>query len=334
MQFSQIQRPETLDKATILKYVSEEEIMHYYTGVPPDTTGDFPSPIRKDDHPSATYYYKQGKIRLNDLGSYFIGDCYDVVAKQTGLGQNSSGVFGKVLEEIWNTMIKREPVKKPKIYDTEVLKKMDKSAEIQFAHREFTSEDKEYWYGRFNFTFPWSWMEKLLNQYRVFSASHVWINYEGRQRLWKIATPEEPMYVYRVKIGSGIFYKVYRPFSIRKDKWRGNTPSYVIHGYHMLDKTKPALLNKSLKDVIYAKIFDVNSYAYQGETQLGEPLSNTTAILGDNDYPGKRSLVKYRQQYPHLKVFMFPNGMEKDFTDNLYTYGSEEIQKLVTRWNK
>lgn len=318
--------PDIVDKHELFKYVSQEQIMHHYTGVSPDTLGAFKSPFRQDKSPSASYYFKNGRLRLVDFGGYFHGDCFDVAAKSLGYGESSRGVFDRVLKDIFKDMVLRGQVSKVN-YNMKKVKSRQNYTKIQFQHQEFTSYDKEYWYGRFDFNFPWSWMENLLLKAGIYSAKCVWI--EGK--IWRLSNERNPMYVYRVpkNKGSDAYYKVYRPFSDKKEKWRNNTPPSIIHGLSILDTSKPCILNKSLKDVIYAKIFDINSYAYQGEFQTRGLLDNTIGILGDNDYPGKRALVKLRQEYPNKNIYMFPSWMEKDFTDNLFMLGQQEMQKFL-----
>lgn len=319
------QAPIITNRKELLRHISEEEIMHHYTGVRPDTTGAFPSPFRRDRNPSASFYYKNGRLKLLDFAGYFNGDCFDVVAKCIGLGDTSTGHFDTVLNEIVNTLLRHKRVRT--VYQMDGVKEKQTFKSIEFEYRPFTEYDKQYWYGRFNFDFPWRYMENLLLKAGIYSARKVWI--EGR--LWRVATEEQPMYVYRVRKekGDGCYLKVYRPYSDKRFKWRNNTPSSVVHGLGLLDFKKPSIRNKSLKDVVYGHIFGINSYAYQGEFMTTELLPNTVGILGDNDFAGKRALVKFRKEHPDITIYKFPDSTAKDFTDQLLERGQKNMKTFL-----
>ena len=70
-----------LTKDVILKYVRQEYIFEKYLGFYPRLHEQYRNPLRKDEDPDCSFYYREGtnKLIFHDFAWAMQWDCFDVV---------------------------------------------------------------------------------------------------------------------------------------------------------------------------------------------------------------------------------------------------------------
>lgn len=309
-----------LTKELILSRVSEEEIFARY-GVPVEV-GTFRSPIRGDRHPTCNFYRKRGKLYLRDHAGYFWGDCFDLVMRQEGLS------FGKALQRIAQDFLltdqvvlgERRPA--PPIY----LPPLE-ACELRVKRREWNSYDTSYW-GR------WDFKDSTLALFHIAPLDRVWVN-------------DDQKYAYRDRRGHEAYvyhfgqydYKCYFPYRERVRFLHSN--SWILQGYLQLPPSgEVVVITKSYKDVAKLYEFGIPAVAPMSETTLPTPAHmeelaerfGRIVVFYDNDWPGRRQMVKFRQRYGvqyFLDFICLPQGHPKDFTDYYEKRGYSSTLSLI-----
>ena len=324
---TKIKEYKKLSKESILKEVSEEEIMRHYLGFEFEIGRMYNSPLRDDDVPSFNVYYSEyQELRFKDFnGSQ--GTCFDLVMLLNNCNfyeaichindEFGLGLGGRVSE-------KKLSYKK---FKAEIS---DKKCLIQFKPQEFTAIDKKYW-------FKYGITKSTLEYFNVYSAKYVYMN---KQLLFRY-TNSSPIYCYKFENK----VKVYRPLQPKGVyKWLSNAKMDTVQGYNQLRYEQDTLIiTKSLKDVMALWELEYEAIAPQAETthldlNILEDIINkykNIYILFDNDSAGVFGAETLQKKIPGSKM-IFISIEEfgcKDFTDVIEKHGlnmaSELIKKLI-----
>lgn len=329
-----------LTKDYIMSRISQEQIFEKYLGVPVVLDGVIKSPLRaRDDDPSFSFYYSNnGKLRARDWAGYFWGDCFDVVGFILHVDSKDKKGFGVILDQIARDFrLHKYSDRKIESGDTTDIReaniRVKKITSITFQGRNWIKQDADFWKAG-NITKAW------LEIARVYPALYIWVN----NNLIYNFNPKDPAYVYYF---TPTDIKVYFPFRT-KYRFIGNT-SY-LQGIDLLEPDMFGIIQKSYKDVISMKTFDLQAVASSSEST---PISkdqwfkmkwtcNMWFSLLDFDRQGVVMTNKLRKLYPiqplffgnyHFPVFsnthfkVFKNV--KDWFDFVKHYGKEATFDLI-----
>lgn len=312
-----------ITKNLILSKVSEEEIFTKYGA--PVQYGSFRSPIRTDKKPTCNFYRRRdNRLCLIDHSGNFNGDCFDFAMRSVP----GHLTFGKILNQIavdfhltdGVVMFDRKP-----IVETYIAR--EETCDIRVQRREWNAEDEKYW-GR------WQFKKSTLELYHISPIERAWAN-------------GEPIYAYMGRKGDEAYvyhfgqydYKIYFPYR-QKGRFRHNN-SWLLQGYLQLPASGEFLvITKSLKDVAKLYEFGIPAVAPMSETTI--PSEDALAelserfgrliVLYDNDWPGKRQMVKIAKTYYEkfaLEFIVFPQHYPKDFTDYFEQRGHQNTVDLI-----
>lgn len=318
--------PESLTKATILKYVTEQAIFERYLGHEIRLKEMYLSPFREEKDPSFNIYVNRFNSRLwfKDHASHS-GDCFKLVQ----LMHNDCSFLDalKIIDRDFNIGIGSTTSLPKKVkYSAKPLEEHEFKIEVKI--QPYTKIDIKYW----NDLLELKEIEKYLKYFKVFSSERIWIN-EYMILEWDYKT-NNPVYAYFDK---GKF-KLYRPHEKSKEsKWKSNLEYDQWLGLNQLPQTGDKLIiSKSYKDVLLLRRLGIYAVATNGEnhsfpSKLVNELKwrfKNLILWYDNDETG----IKYAQtrseeygiQYVHN-----PEGEPKDISDFKLEYGMEETENLL-----
>ena len=316
---TKIKEYKKLSKESILKEVSEEEIMRHYLNFEFEIGRMYNSPLRDDDVPSFNVYYSEyQELRFKDFnGSQ--GTCFDLVMLLNNCNfyeaichindEFGLGLGGRVSE-------KKLSYKK---FKAEIS---DKKCLIQFKPQEFTAIDKKYW-------FKYGITKSTLEYFKVYSAKYVYMN---KQLLFRY-TNSSPIYCYKFENK----VKVYRPLQPKGVyKWLSNAKMDTIQGHaQLIYEQNTLIITKSLKDVMCLWELGYESIAPQAETThldesiLANIIENykNIYILFDNDAAGIFGAETLQKKIPGSKVIYI--SLEKDISDVIELHGIDVANELI-----
>jgi len=306
-------RAQDLNINNILNKVTEYDIFRYYMK---QANRSFTlnkatiSPFRNEKNPSFIIGNKHGYLYYIDFADCRKrGDCFDFVRELYHISLN------KALEMIDNDFslgIRNKG-------DTSVLAKIQKEykqPEEAIAKRNVHIDISD------------------LREENVYSISKLYLN-------------RKPFPLKRDELRFGYLYgthwKIYRPFSGKKNKWMpNNVPATVLDGVKNLSKEKIAFINKSKKDMMVTKKLYPYSCSVQNENigcfskENVEILKNNSSkqILSfDSDAPGVSNSI----QITKLFNFDYCNVPRKylrenikDWADLAKSYGLDVIKEHLT----
>ena len=316
---TKIKEYKKLSKESILKEVSEEEIMRHYLGFEFEIGRMYNSPLRDDDVPSFNVYYSEyQELRFKDFnGSQ--GTCFDLVMLLNNC--NFYEAICHINDEFGLGLGGRTSEKKLsyKKFKAEIS---DKKCLIQFKPQQFTAIDKKYW-KKYNIS------EDTLKHFNVYSAKYVYMN---KQLLFRY-TNYSPVYCY--KFGDKV--KVYRPLQPKGVyKWLSNAKMDTIQGHdQLIYEQNTLIITKSLKDVMCLWELGYESIAPQAETtHLDETVLagiikeyKNIYILFDNDPAGIFGAETLQKTIPGSKVIYI--SLEKDISDVIELHGIDVANELI-----
>jgi hypothetical protein len=311
----------------VLSRVSEEQIFSKYV-CEVEFSGLIRNPMRKDRKATAGFYYNsKNRLVFHDFNGYFHGDCFAAVQKMYGLGFKDcllkiAGDFGLIDGTV--------NVEKLKV---KFKSKKREETRIDIKIKDFTDVEKAYWRS-------YNLNSKILNKYKVFSLSKVWVNGEIRYN-YKSSDPAFAYY-----FGNGK-YKIYFP---ERDEYRFLSNTDMIQGFEQLpDKYDFLVLTKSLKDIMIFDLLGVPAIAPQAEGNiLSEDIikklqKRFPKIVSnyDFDYAGVRGANRLKKAFDIQPLFL-TNGRfktidyeAKDISDYLQKHGLEKTKELINEvYNK
>lgn len=310
----------TFDK--ILSNVDDYYIYCYYLDRQAKINKPMQSPLRKDKHPSwAIYKNKKGLYIYKDFATGETGNAIKFVQSMFGLNYNEA------LKKVWQDIIVKKPKEFYKKMNEYAKEPVNKKCKIEIKKKNFTQKDLDYW-GQYGI------QKETLKKYNVIPALIVWIN--EIQTFYY--TEKEPIYVYKIYDK----FKVYRPFSNKKYKWRNNCSSYDIQGLEQLkDKGELLIITKSLKDVMSLYELGYDAIAPQSEvSNIPNIIMNhlksrfsKIIILFDYDKGGEIGAKKLSEEYSIPYTFIPKHYYDlynvKDVSDLIKEFGTKEALKII-----
>ena len=316
--------PSNITKAVLLARNSEELYMSHYLGINPGP-GLFRSPLRDDPNPTCDFYRsKSGELIFKDFRGDFVGGFVDVVMFIHKVN------YGEALNIIANDfgIISRDKyTKTPPRIEYDGSKFVDEgTTSIQCTIKDFTKSELEWWQG-FGIT------QQLLNDYRVFSVEHVFLN----GNYYTSTELKSPIYGYYFgKKDSIEQWKIYFPFR-KNNRFLLNTDS--LQGFKQLPRNdKVLVVTKSLKDVMTLRALGISAIAPQTETkvlsnQQFQALQDRFQYIitnGDWDPAGIRFMANSRRTHETICLsFKDKKKYGKDISDFVKLHGIKEAKSLI-----
>lgn len=313
-----------LDAETILKFVSEFDIFHFYMPRKWKLNEVTNSPLHKDENPSFLIGNRNGYLSFIDFSMNVHGNCFDfvkllyncsynealkIIDRDFGLGicgDTNAGAYKKIVEE----------------YKQPEEDKEKHSVMIQVITKKFTKEELQYWR-------EYHLDIQDLKDSHIYSIGKVFLN---RRRF---STKDDELkfgYLYEDK------WKLYFPKRDKKRKWLSNVPLSMAGGLSNLDKDHNALICKSLKDqLVCRKIYPYvchvqnESLAAFSFDTIEYIRANSKEVFygGDSDAPGKSAsyIITNTLKWKHINPpdRLLPDI--KDFSDWAKVEGLEKVEE-------
>lgn len=320
----------SLSKETVLKYVSQVDIMERYLHVKVQTSQNILSPLRKDHTPTCRFHWsKSGSLYLRDFSGHFWGDCFDVV--QYLYGCNFDEAIQRIAYDygILDEAEQKKLVESKKLVDQKVDTSKPDFKPIQIQKRVWEDFDAEFWVYR-------GVSKEALNFFLVSPVRAIWVNNEIVYN--KVWNKKDPAYAY--KIGTEK-YIIYYP---KRDTLRFICNGNYIQGWNQLPETGEVLvITKSLKDVMVLWKYGIPAIAPSGESSeisaelindLRKRFTNIFSLF-DFDRTGRKAAFCLRDKF-HIPPFFFTNGYfgtkdygAKDTSDYYLKHGNNDLEKLI-----
>ena len=324
------ERKKQLTPETVLHFISEYDIFrHFMPNKHWQINQATFSPFRNEKHESFLIGNKHGNLKFTDFSdSSKHGDCFEFVKqlyhlssidevlhlidKEFGLGiaSISTGEYKKIISEYKQPdEIKRYSV-------------------IQVITRKFTKEELDYW-NSYHIS-----LEELRENH-VYSIKSLFFN----KSKFPLSDSELRFgYLYP----DGGYWKIYRPFSDRKNKWMpNNVPIVTMDGKENIVNCKVAFINKSRKDYIVIKKLFPCSCAVQNEglacfspenVQFLKLNSERQILSFDSDVVGvtnSQQITKlFNFDYCNVPKMYLQEGV-KDWSDLGRVYGMKVIEDYL-----
>ncbi|MDC6350726.1 CHC2 zinc finger domain-containing protein [Zeaxanthinibacter sp. PT1] len=308
----------------VLKHLSQEQIMEHYLGLPIKLRKKFRSPFRKDQDPSCSMTYREGKLIFTDFGGTVSGNCFHIVMHRHQC--NYYEALEKIAKDFDINGVGNAKV--PKVEYTHLQdekRACEEQATIQIKRRKWRKVDKGYWYDRFGIR------RKELDKFNVYPVQVAWLN----GSILYNHSDNDPCYAYRLGKGE---YKLYFPTRYGKGAMRFIHNTQRVQGYRQLPKTgKHLVLTKSLKDVMVLDLFDVPSVALPSEScyppegfiEAMQKRFEHIHSLYDYDYAGIK-MANYLKRTYGIKVLMLhPEEKAKDISEYFEKNGKEKTREIV-----
>lgn len=314
-------------KDKLLRQLGQEDIMEHFLGVPVQYRRHFKSPLRKDEEPTCSFKWVDGKLLFRDWAESRSKDCFDIVKEKhlcdfyTAL-EVVAKEFDLTVEE------PRNGFRPDKVAEESYQKrKNNEKSIIEVKRKQFTQQDIDY-LASFHLT------HKIIKAYNVHSIYCVWLN----GKLMYTTSADKPAlgYYFGTDEQGRQKWKIY--FYQTRNGWRfiGNTNR--INGWVQIPQTgKLLVITKSLKDVMCLARFGIPAIAMQAETQipydyiideLKGRFENIYTLL-DYDRTGVISANKIHKKYDIPAVFFTDKYGVKDFSDYLKENGIDKTKALV-----
>lgn len=333
-----IQTKDFIDKNTILKYVSEEDIFELVFGFKPKEFDYVTSPFREDNDAGCCFQYSNsGNLKFIDFGSqYYVNNikmisinCFDAVKLHFKLSN-----FYETLQFIKSHLIDGKKLPKK---DNVVLKKtIKKEVEIIFEAREFDFRDKQFW-KKYNIS-----KQNLIDD-KVFAVER-FIMYNCKNGEY-YTRPQDICYAHTDFDNNR--KKLHRPLQIGKNRFITNCNQNDIYGIkHLINFGDRLIITKSYKDYRVLKNQGLNVIAFQNEGM--KPVNDILlpichrfekiTVFFDNDNVGIESgktLSDYINSYfpnksnhIHLEIELLQSNIS-DPSDLIYKKGEKTLIEFL-----
>lgn len=305
------------NKQSILNHVTQEEVFERY-GIPVEYDCLFRNPLRKDDNPTCSFKWVNGKLYLRDWAEPKGKDCFDVVKE----------LYGVTFADAINIVAADFKLQEGQIREkkkTLLIRPVKEAANIQIASQNYTQHCIAYWASQ-RISMP-----TLLN-FDVVSVRALWV------RGNKVYDWNKNDLAFAYKFTEDII-KVYFPLRKKGQVRFFNTDNTILEGFQKLPKKgEICLVTKSYKDVMSLYEFGIPAVAGACETYTISPLvvsilrdrfTNVHTLM-DNDWTGKRAAIRYWTIH-QMPALLFPYNEPKDFTENNIKYGKQYMQDLIDK---
>lgn len=314
----------------ILSMVTDFDILFHYFGHIEFNTA-INSPLRKDNHPSFSFYISHGKVRYKDYATGDNGGIFDLLMAYWGESYSS------VLHRIW-----RELISSPSFsnVDANIIKLRKNCIESAYKPtdtimecriREWRNYDLDYW-SSYGITLEWlKWAD-------VYPISHKIIIKDGKR--WVFGA-DKYAYAYVERKEGKITLKIYQPFNKNGFKWANKHDSSVVSLWTKIPKYgEKVVICSSLKDALCLSAnTGIPALSVQGE---GYGMSDTAInelkrrykeqyVAFDGDRPGRDDSRKFHAK-TGFKIIDCPLiGLAKDWSDIYHYYGRETMLKEFSK---
>lgn len=298
--------------------------MEHYVGHPVGGKRVFCSPLRKDEHPSCSYYYnQQGKLLFKDFANGFCGDVFAVVMQKFDCSlKDAINIIASDFNITSETVCVKTNVKAYTPTPT-------KRSKIGVKVRNFTKNDLKWW-KKYHIS------EDTLRKFNVFSCEAVFL--EGR-----VHTISEDSLVFGYYGGqsNGDLWRIYYPNNI-VHRFLTNWPKSKIQGWDQLPESgKICVITKSMKDCMVFHELGIPACAPNSELFFLSPEQleelhrrfKHIVVLWDNDRVGKHALYNIRKEHPELHCVVLPKG-SKDISDYIRDNGIRNTKILCKQYLK
>jgi len=314
----------------ILSKISEYDIFRYYM---PDSDWKLNkptfSPFRKENNPSFVIGNKRGFLSFIDFAdTNRRGTCFDFVRMLFNLPSHDDALL--LIDKDFGLGIvsgndKQEYRKITSTYKQPTIDK--RYALIQVKTRKFTQEELAYW----------AQYHQSIDDLRannIYSVKELYLN---KSKFALLDTELRFGYLYE-----GQYWKIYRPFADKKNKWMpNNVPMTVMDGRSDIKDCDVAFINKSKKDYMVIKKVFPCTCAVQNEgigcfspenVEYLKANSNKQILSFDSDVVG----VQNSQQITKLFDFEYVNVPKKylsegikDWADLAKSHGLKVIEDYL-----
>lgn len=327
--FNQVDAAFNLDKEFILSKVSEEQLLFYYHGH--FVLGKaYPSKLRKDGHPSASFYIgRNGKIMYYDFATGERYNCFEFVGKLLHLSFGDSLIriasdFGIIDNKIIKPLAKSiidQGVK----FDREIKK----DTLIQFVPGQWTEKRLLYW-GQYSL-----YLDDL-KRAEIYPVDRLFINKNEIRNLDHLCFA----YIIKDKKTKKIMVKIYSPYS-ESMKWITNIPLTVPFGLETLKySTDHLIITKAKKDMeVLLKLFpSVIGTQNENPSSLPDKLVKhlchnfpRRTIIWDADETGVNNCKLFNSRgfgYFNTPKELMEQGI-KDVSDYVKAFGLKALEALL-----
>lgn len=321
-----------INKEKILSKVSELDIFEAFCPTRFSLNKPFSSPFRKDSNPSFVIHYKNGYYYFADYGNLqYRGDALDFVKLMT-----NSGSFMETLRNVNSVMNLKLDTEKP--VEVSIRKKEeeeqpeeanDESKLIQCQIKRFTKESVSYW-NNYSLSLDDLKSHKDVQTYMI---DRVWID----KKLFYINYDELCFgYFFDEK-----YWKIYRPHAdVSKGEWKwiSNVPLKHMYGLDNLEKGKPAIGAKSVKDFMVLRKLKKEICGTQNES-LAAISEENAAFISENcsqfyiGFDSDEAGVRASTELCNLRDYLWVNPPRwmlkfdtKDFSDMDKNFSLESVE--------
>lgn len=225
----------------------------------------FPSPLRRDRHPSFTIFSRDNIWMYKDFSNDDAGDALKFVKKKYSLSNREA--IDKICQDLGISQTTREyrPIQiidKAPIYEPSEI-------HIGFSEKKWRKEHYQFWEGT-------DVDEQHARKYNTFAVKELAIN---RRRV-RIGDNEVVFAYYAEDIDK---VKIYFPEREKGEKFRGNVPNNYLWNINNIGHCNKLVLIKSMKDLLCTSIFTECVIATQNESaKITMSVADQINNLADN----------------------------------------------------
>ena len=322
-------QPKKITKELILSRFTEEQIMEYYLHIPVKK-GLFRSPLRRDKHPTCSFYRNKSKMLI--FKDFATGQHLNIFEIVQSIFKCNYYEALRIIANDFNIIKDKNLHKNPGKINSNPIKIKDKEiSKIQVEVQEFTENELKWW-GKYGIT------PEILKIFNVYSCKHVFLN----DQLFAKSQQHCPIFGYYGKRYQGL--ELWRCYFPKRTTFRfiTNWPSKKIQGYEQLPKTgKLLLITKSMKDTMCLYSCGITACAPNSENLfisdvVLEDLKNRfehIVVFYDNDRPGLSNMARIRKEHPELVYTFIPKKYgSKDISDFYKDHGRTETLNLIKKF--
>ena len=319
-----------IDKKSILKYVTEEEIFESVLGYTPQELDYICSPLRQDNNPGA--FFNRGihtnRLLFVDWADPYesIYDCFAFIQRYHKLPN-----FYSTLQFVADTLINGKTIVRDNSASEIVpVKKEIKKVEIHIEPRPFNHTDGIYW-GKYGIT------KRNLIEDKVFAVGRVLLKNSRR------GNREVPLYTkcFAYTDFQEGRKKLYFPYSKGRNRFLSTCTKEDIMVKHLKDVSQ-IMITKSYKDYRVLRNLGINVTWFQNEGTVPNNLKEIirdykeVIIFFDNDSTGLSAseklvnIIGKRAREIYLPIPLLEEGI-KDASDMYLKKGVDELKLFLTR---
>lgn len=323
-----------ITKEYIENKFSQEQLFYHFLHIEPKGKKLYKSPFRNETKPSCSFFRHNGELLLKDFGSGRVYNWISIVMYLYNLSYYEAlNTTAKELGLVPSD--KNGGTNLISIKKINPIKTSTTTCDIKVVVKNFTPEELKWWL-QFGIT------PNILKRYNVASIQTVYINDVQAFS----CTKNNPIYGYYFgKSQEADLWKIYMPLN-PVIRFITNTNANFIQGLKQLQSSDFLVITKSYKDCMSLASLGISAVAPNSENLfIGEQYINSfikkfgnegkIIVFYDNDWAGKRGLVKIRNTYPNFNYIILPETYQvKDFSDFYKKYGKKESIQLIESYRE